>query len=327
MVADGPRPPQERAAAHLVRVADLGVGYSPRETRFDEDHLEALMEVLDRLPPIIVQEGTLRVIDGLHRAEAFRRAGRSEIPALTFCGDEAEAVALAVQANTRHGKPLNRRERQVAAALLVRRWPERSDRWVGDVCGLSHSTVARIRQAAQVAEAPVRTGRDGRRRPVDAGPGQMAVDKVLTEGSARSVRAAAEAAGVAASTAHRLASRRRTHGDGEEVAVPDKAATGVTSEVPPGGGTPSSDARPVGNGPGTPDALFDEGAAAPGFLAWLERTAVSPADLSTHLSGVPVGRVYEVVDECRRRAHIWRELAESLERLAPTAANEPPEIN
>ena len=63
-------------------VADLSVGYSPREMKVDAGHVASLMEVIDLLPPVIVDHRTMSVIDGVHRLEAFRMAGRSHIDAL-----------------------------------------------------------------------------------------------------------------------------------------------------------------------------------------------------------------------------------------------------
>lgn len=213
----GVEPDQLRAAdrdqsqlgpvAVVVRVAELSGGYSPREVGIDEAHVAALQEVLDRLPPILVEDGTMCVIDGLHRLEAFRRAGRAHIKAVMFSGDQTEALALAISANVRHGKPLTSRERQGAAARLLRQSPDRSDRWVGEICGLSHSTVAKLRRAVSVVPA-LRTGRDGRRRPVDPLPGQLAVAKSLAEAPERTLREAADVAGVAISTVHRATACR-----------------------------------------------------------------------------------------------------------------------
>ena len=47
--------------------------------------------------------------------------------------------------------------------------------------------------------------------------------------------------------------------------------------------------------------------------SWLARTAVSSEDFQAHLGSLPVSRVYEVVDECRRRARAWSEIASALE--------------
>lgn len=48
------------------------------------------------------------------------------------------------------------------------------------------------------------------------------------------------------------------------------------------------------------------------FLAWFERTAVAEPDLAW-VAAVPLGRIYVVADEARRRSDTWLELARSLE--------------
>ena len=242
----------------------------------DEDHVLALAEVLDRLPPVVVDQRTMKVIDGVHRVEASRRLGRTDIRALLFSGSETEALVVAVQANIRHGKPLTRSERQGAAGNLLRRCPDRSDRWVAEVCGLSHSTVARIRQAAEALGPGVRTGRDGRRRPVDPAAGRRAIVKALAEGPASSLRQVAEAAGVAPSTVHRASAGLR----------------GLRGEVPKRAAPPGAPLRPL-----------DIGAL---------QLDIEELDLGD----VPLGHIYEVADELRRRARTCLELAEALERRA-----------
>jgi hypothetical protein len=270
------RPPgQDWSEGRVVRLADVVGSYSPRTVRVDEDHVLALAEVLDRLPPVVVDQRTMKVIDGVHRVEASRRLGRTEIRALLFSGSETEALVVAVQANVRHGKPLTRSERQAAAAALLRRCPDRSDRWVAEVCGLSHSTVARIRKAAEALGPGVRTGRDGRRRPVDPAAGRRAIVKALAEGPASSFRQVAEAAGVAPSTVHRASA----------------AVRGLQGEFP---------LRPASSAP----------------LLALD-IGVLPLDIGAlNLGDVPLGHIYEVADELRRRARTCLELAEALERRA-----------
>ena len=149
----------------------------------------ALAEVLDRLPPVVVDKRTMKVVDGVHRVEASRRVGRTEIRAVLFSGSETEALVVAVQANIRHGKPLSRSERQAAAGKILRGCPDRSDRWVADVCGLSHSTVARIRQAATAlgqGVGPVGTDGAGRWTPQQAGrPSPRRWQRSLRAASAR----------------------------------------------------------------------------------------------------------------------------------------------
>jgi ParB-like chromosome segregation protein Spo0J len=235
----------------------------------DEDHVLALAEVLDRVPPVVVDKRTMKVIDGVHRVEASRRMGRTEIRAVFFSGNETDALVVAVQANIKHGKPLSRSERQAAVGALLRRCPDRSDRWLAEVCGLSHSTVARIRQAADALGPGVRTGRDGRRRPVDPAAGRAAIAKALAEEPGSSLRQAAEAAGVAPSTVHRTVTAVRR----------------LRAQPPARGAAPA----PVLLGEDIEDL---------------------------HLEDVPLGRIYEVADELRRKARTCLELAEALERRA-----------
>jgi ParB-like nuclease domain len=255
-------------------LADLVGSYSPRDTRVDEEHVVALAEVLDRLPPVVVDRQTMKVIDGVHRVEASRRMGRTEIKALLFSGSETDALVVAVQANIRHGKPLTRSERQAAAGMLLRRCPDRSDRWVAEVCGLSHSTVSRIRRATEALGPGVRTGRDGRRRPVDPAVGRAAIARALAAGPASSFRQLAEAAGVAPSTVHRAAAPSRSLRRGH----PERPASSA--------------------------ALLGLDIAVPLDIGGLD------------LEDVPLGHIYEVADELRRRARTCLELAEALEKRA-----------
>jgi hypothetical protein len=48
------------------------------------------------------------------------------------------------------------------------------------------------------------------------------------------------------------------------------------------------------------------------LLRWLERTAVDPSDVA-RIHGVPLGRVYLLAEEARRRAETWSQLARALE--------------
>jgi ABC-type Fe3+-hydroxamate transport system substrate-binding protein len=61
------------------------------------------------------------------------------------------------------------------------------------------------------------------------------------------------------------------------------------------------------------------------MASWLARTAVAADDLHIHLEAVPRGRIYEVVDECRRRARTWAEIADALEKQARARRGPPSE--
>src|SRR5581483_11804689 len=100
-------PGLELVDAELVDVATLSTGLSPRLGPVRPAHVDALMEVIDVLPPVLVQRRTMTVIDVAHRLEAHRKLGRSQIPARLIDGPDAEIFVLAVRANTTHGLPLS----------------------------------------------------------------------------------------------------------------------------------------------------------------------------------------------------------------------------
>src|SRR4051812_9942710 len=77
-----------------VDVLALRSGDSPRLEGLSEDHIHALIEAESDFPPIIVHRATMCVIDGMHRVEAARLAGREQLPVRFFEGDEEEAFLL-----------------------------------------------------------------------------------------------------------------------------------------------------------------------------------------------------------------------------------------
>ena len=273
-----------------MRVADLCVGYSPRRDKLDEGHVLALMEVIDQLPPIVVDKKTMSVIDGVHRLEAFRRAGRGEVKAVFFSGNETEVLVLAIRANVGHGKPLTLGERQSAAARLLYQCPDWSDRRVAEICALAHSTVAGIRKAVGANELSLRVGRDGRRRRadpnVDQGP-----------------------------NGHEPVPRDKVEADLHETTEGAKALTGHRAQEEPLLAPRLLRVASTDRANGTRGA---EGALRPGperqkVCDWLARTAFPTEGLEELLNDLPLSRVYEVADECRRRSRTWAEIADLLE--------------
>jgi hypothetical protein len=119
------------------------------------------------LPPVTVHRATMTIVDGHHRVEAFRQVGKKYIRAFLVEGTPADAFLMGVRANIAHGKPLTLDERRAAAKVILREFPERSDRWVSEACGLSHSTVGKLRAGVHDGmSTTTRLGRDGRRRAV-----------------------------------------------------------------------------------------------------------------------------------------------------------------
>ena len=158
------------APARVVQVPiSLLVDASPRLSGEDPKHVRLLAESISSLPPISVHRATMRVIDGMHRIRAAQLVGNEEIAVEFFDGDEDEAFVLSVQANTQHGLPLTKADRKSAAARILDKYPQWSDRAIAKVTGLSPKTVGVLRAPVPdgVDDPTPRVGLDGRTRPVD----------------------------------------------------------------------------------------------------------------------------------------------------------------
>lgn len=161
---DGP----DGSRATPVEIRELRRRHHVRRS-LDVEHVQRLVEVLDRCPPILISEdGT--IIDGEHRVAAARQLGFCEVPAIVVPVGSVEGaeLILAVEANTSHGLPLSREERRVAVAAVLAGGPEMSDRQIARVCGVGRGLVATIRAATSCSGGPNdhlngRIGGDGKR--------------------------------------------------------------------------------------------------------------------------------------------------------------------
>lgn len=194
-----------------VRIDALLVGDSPRRSGPDRRHADALAELDDILPAIIVHGPSMRVIDGAHRVAAARERGDEEIPAVIYSGEEKDAFVIAVKMNVAHGLPLVRADRVAAAERIVLSHPEWSNRMIASVSGVAAGTVGAVRKRStgQFPQMNARVGRDGRLRPLDSAVGRELAGRLLTERPAASLRAIAHEAGVSPSTVQDVRERLR----------------------------------------------------------------------------------------------------------------------
>jgi ParB-like nuclease family protein len=268
----------------LLSITELIGNLSPRGTTVRHEHVAVLVGVLELLPPIMVHAATMTVIDGVHRVEAFRSAGRTEVPAVLVDCTEAEARVMAVEANVRHGLPLTLSERRTAAVQILQDFPERSDRWVASMTGLSHTTIAHQRATSRDTSDPERrVGRDGRSRrtrPVD-------------------VRDKGSAAGSAGASASGQQSRANSYADPE---VPCRTRGNPTADPPSTGGPAPTVSL---------SSVMDRAEIA----AWLD-AAGPEVEIEPFIRAVPIGQLYEVADLCRVNARWWADLARALEERA-----------
>ncbi|MET8689541.1 ParB/RepB/Spo0J family partition protein [Streptomyces sp. NPDC004732] len=201
--------PVERIPVDLLWSAD-----SPRLVGENVDHVRVLAEAGSDLPPILVHRPTMRVIDGMHRLRATVLRGEREIAVRFLDGYEPDVFIVAVQANTTHGLPLTRADRNAAATRIIHSHPQWSDRMIASFAGLSPKTVGSIRRRLgdDLPAAPVRIGRDGRTRPVDSSSARAATGEFIRTHPDATLRQIAGAAGVSRSTA-RDVRRKLAEGD------------------------------------------------------------------------------------------------------------------
>lgn len=125
------------------------------------EYLEVLNEGDATFPPVSVirVEGELLLVDGWHRHEAYRVAGRTVIPATVRDGSRRDAVLAAIQANRSHGLRRTQadKERAVVALLMDREWAGMSNRDLAQLAGVSHVYVGNVRARFGVEKGAVLT--------------------------------------------------------------------------------------------------------------------------------------------------------------------------
>jgi ParB-like chromosome segregation protein Spo0J len=278
-----------------------------RATGLDPAHVETLAELADAWPPIVVRRADHTVIDGQHRLAAAVQLGLRRVRAVYFDGTADDAYVEFVRCNVGHGLPLGIDERRAAVRRILGTHPERSDRGIAELCGVSPKTVARMRDELGVREgrATSRVGRDGRSRPVDAGAIRERIAVELERHPDASLRAIARTVGASPETVRSVRNRQRCGAPGcrplESVPDADAIVLGLVSRRQSAARSWQDD-RAL--------ATCDGGEQ---FVTWFAATGVDDADRWDYLGVVPLSRTYEVADEARRRAAFWASFAESLE--------------
>jgi len=297
-------------------ISELRVGEGIRSGGLDERHVELLMECVDTWPPIVVWGDDLVVVDGCHRVEAARRLGHQSVVGLRFLGSPEEAFIEAIRRNVSHGLPLSVADRRRAARRVLLRNPNWSDRRIASLCGLSDKTVGRIRRVGSSGIVAVdrRVGRDGKVRPVQPGEVRDRVRQALVENPAGSLRAIAAVAGASPETVRSVRARLQM----SDLDLHEAVRLGPVSTSPQATAMSvlSVFAEPehhIVRKPSEKEWRADQALSACGaFTEWFSSTNVS-GDWHDFLWTIPIGRVYEVVDEARRRAAVWTSFASLLE--------------
>lgn len=117
----------------------------------------AAMRAGTEFPPIVVfldEDGTYWLADGFHRTAGAELAGWTEIAADVRRGSRHEALLHAASANAVHGVRRTSKDKRRAIELVLREFPQATDRWVAERCGVDHKTVGAVRRARGSGEFP-----------------------------------------------------------------------------------------------------------------------------------------------------------------------------
>jgi len=194
----------------------------------DAKHVTRLAELDDKLPPILVDRRSMRVIDGMHRLAAASLRGQSTIEVEFFDGTPDEAFLRSVEANVTHGLPLSQEDRRNAAGRIVASHPHLSDRAIARASGLSAKSVAAIRQrtGGKASTLTARVGRDGKVRPVHNFEGRRRAAELIARHPEASLREVARRAGISPATVSDVRKRLASG----ELPVPERVSSSAGSD-------------------------------------------------------------------------------------------------
>jgi hypothetical protein len=167
----------------------------------DWKHVDELVEVIQsggqfKEPPVVFRQGQedqYFLADGFHRVHAYKKAG---IESATFdvraggMSGLRMAKLYSIQSNITHGLRRSSADKRRAVEMLLadEEWSSKSDRWIAETAGVSHTTVQNVKQVAIIASSPVSGGEvpefkrslDGKLRPTQKKP-KLEVSLFCTE--------------------------------------------------------------------------------------------------------------------------------------------------
>jgi uncharacterized ParB-like nuclease family protein len=163
-------------------------------TKIHEDVVKIYTKDMEEgaiFPPIDVfaEEGSQRYVlaDGFHRHRAYVNVGADEVPCHLRRGSLHDALIFALGANETHGLRRSNADKRLAVKMALKD-PEISQmslREIADICRVSHTTVATIRNELHLEDEaenpdPSDHNPDGE-APTDADESDKAVTKEATQ--------------------------------------------------------------------------------------------------------------------------------------------------
>jgi ParB-like chromosome segregation protein Spo0J len=122
-------------------------------SREDKETVDHYAEIFEELPPVVVQKGTGKLIDGWHRFYAASKLGLSEVQVEEVEIADNLLFAEAVKCNLKHGVPLKRTEREKAICKLYEEGYK--EQQIADLVGCGRVSVWRVLKAAKAKTGTV----------------------------------------------------------------------------------------------------------------------------------------------------------------------------
>jgi ParB-like chromosome segregation protein Spo0J len=303
-------PPAQAPTSEVVTISleELRVGPSMRAGGIDPLHVAALAEVASHWPPIVVSRSDSTVIDGQHRVAAARQLGLRKLTATWFDGSADEIYIEFVRRNVGHGLPLTLAERRAAARQMLRGQGGRSDRAIASVCGISPTTIARLRKEIGAAKGSNpqgtrgRVGLDGRVRPLNGLALRARIAEQIALQPDASLRTIATIVGASPETVRSVRNELRSGRDVASYRLGDAPGRDENALAPCEAAVAPRD-----------DRAFADREGGQEFVDWFEATSVEELDPWRYLDAIPLSRVYEIADIARQRADFWARFAKALE--------------
>jgi hypothetical protein len=319
----------------LVDLNSLVPGDSPRTSGEDLEYIRTLAELDQKLPPILVHRPTGKVIDGMHRLRAAVMRGDSSIEVTFYDGDHESAFVEAVEANTTHGLPLSKADREAAARKIIKFFPQWSDRAIAKVAGLSAKKISSIRSGMTpdlAVAGAVRIGKDGRARPLDSSAGRRRAAEMIIAQPKASLSAVARSSGIAVGTVRDVREKLRRGEDpvpqGRRRAAPEEAdgSRDRTDRPLPMTERPSLKAVRKESHPASVlqalqrDPSLRLSAAGRKLLQLVSVTLLASGRLNGLVHVLPPHLMTILADLARNCADVWQSFAGELERRDDTAS-------
>jgi hypothetical protein len=167
----------------------------------DWKHVDELVELLQsggqfKDHPVVFRQrpdgDEYFLADGFHRVHAYLKAGiESAMFDVRAGGTTAFRLAKlwSIQSNITHGLRRSNADKRRAVEMLLadEEWSAKSDRWIAETAGVSHHTVANVKQLGKLPSSPVsggespefKQGLDGKLRPTQKRPSLKKSDPEL----------------------------------------------------------------------------------------------------------------------------------------------------